>query len=309
MSDRTLRTAGIAAVAAALWLGSALPAAAEEYGTPTAISAVSTPEAIPFGTDWVVQYTVMQDDDWGVPAGSGSLDVYVEGVAGAYAADLPVLPGGVVFFAQPDAQPLLPAGDHRVTAVFTPFAGTYLASSQTSEPIVLTVTPLVIEPGFTITGGPSADDSRAVRLTMGPSAAQGPAPAGTWSIRVRDEADREVFAAMVPQSADERTLSVPLDAVWEHGADYRVSVEFLADPAIAGGIVSSSMPDRTFSTPEQGLAEVLGEPVPMPLPALVGAAAGLVLLVLAAAALPVLLHRRRVAAAPQAEPQAEAHPV
>jgi len=54
-------------------------------------------------------------------ASQGTVDVYIAGIAGAWATGLPVNADGSVYVAQPVAQPLLPAGTYSLSAIFVQF--------------------------------------------------------------------------------------------------------------------------------------------------------------------------------------------
>src|SRR5688500_4922531 len=104
-ASRQLLAAAIGGSALAiLSLGLATPASAA-VGTQITFDEASANVA--FGSDWIVELTVIASDYGPLVGSAGTVSIFVEGIAGAYAEGMPIFPGGASFFAQPDAQPAL----------------------------------------------------------------------------------------------------------------------------------------------------------------------------------------------------------
>lgn len=290
-----------AALAGALALAAVAVASDAAHGAEGQATTTNfaTPSLAPiaFGDDWLAEATIILSST-GAPVAStdGTVDVYVSGLAGAYATGVPIQAGGTVYLSQPDAQPPLAAGSYNLSAVFVPAPGSNFITSQTIAPLALTVDPLdavpaarVVEPD--VPGGvPSVELS----ITGSYVESKQAAPAGDWSVRViSPTGDEDVFTTAIAQPVDPAPLLVPIDSELRPGVDYMVVAEFIPAATLAGGLTVTPIPEITLSTPPAGAFDWAVAPVALPLPALIAAALALLLLVIAAGLVPLLTHRSR----------------
>lgn len=255
----------------------------------------------PFGSDWLL--TVAVSPVGGGVANSvgptdGTLSVLVDGAP--FIAELPVNPGGLAFIAQPASAHPLPAGDHEITAVFTPTAGGEYGASRTGLTTTLTITPLSVTPIVEIV---TAADEVAVPTVRTSFAGEyvtelGAPPAGEWRVTVTNDAGDEVFsqtARQPTQSADGEIdpLDLPITARLDSGATYSVDTEFVADSSIATGLTFDAPEPLALMTADLTIAEKLVEPVAMPLWAIIALIAAPLVALLTVVALGLALRRRR----------------
>ena len=213
-----------------------------------------SPVTATFGSDWYTSAVVRMPIEGGsipVPSAQGTVDVFVQGIAEPWATGLPIAADGSVYIAQPVAQPLLPAGTHNITATFVPSAGGYLAGSQTSTPIQVTITPytlagtidVVSEPGATYPTVRGSLDGSWVDEMRG-------SPAGTWTFSVADPEGEPVFGAEVPVAQGQTgPTALELAAVFEPDQTYTVSGTFSPVAEIAGGLTVEDVADVAYSRP------------------------------------------------------------
>lgn len=311
MSRRSGST--IARIGAASLLGVVLatvlavsPAAADE---PSTIEFDSASESVEFGSNWVVTLTIDGPDYITVDTPSGTVEVLVEGIAGAFATDVPIYRGGVVYLSQPTDVALLGAGEHRLTAIFHPAAGSGLVSSQTPTPFVLTVAPLALTATATVVddsldpGAPylELDTSGAFVEALG-------SPAGQWTIAVTDGSN-QVLARTVDQSAGATEPErVSLADVIRPGRTYAIETTFEPESEAASGATLTGPEPISYTVPAASPIEFLTTAVALPWWLL----ALLVLAVLGSIAwLIVVIVRgrpRAIPAAPSAEPDSERLP-
>ncbi len=284
MSDHRVRGvvtgAGLIAMLAVL-----LPAPAYATGvstTKTTVTAVGSTD-FAYGSDWVVAAHVSRIDSKETVTGAeGTIDVYADGGAAAVAAGLPIQADGTAYVTQSTA-PLLAAGPHTLTAVFHPSTDSTLASSQTAQPLAISILPLTIDPTAALDGW--GDEAGTISLDMtGTYLTAFGVPAGTWTVSVQSATGDVAGTQTIAQAIGaELPLVVPVDATLERGEDYTVTTDFTPDTAIVGGVTLSAIPAMTASTQVVTVAETFGTPVELDLPviALFVLAAVLILGVLA----------------------------
>lgn len=305
MSRSTL-TRALAVVGAAIILSfTAVPSSASAAAA-TSISFVSADATTAaFDSDWVIALTVAREAPTGpVQPGEGTVDVYLDGIAGIYAAGLPIQAGGTVYFAQPTGQPLLAAGTYSVRAIFNPQGGSDLTTSQTAKPVDLTISPLALTATVSAVMDASVSEQPTITAALSGAAvdAFGGAPAGTWSFTVTGPDSEAVFTREVAQQQGSTSpVVLSMDAELAHGTEYALASSFAPHPSLAGGLVVEGPAQTSFVSASATLTERLVAPVPVEW-WMVGAA-GVLLFVLVAVTiwLGVLTSRRRPSAAAEAE--------
>jgi hypothetical protein len=294
----THRFAGLVAVIAVLSMVN--PLAAEAGETPTSIAFAKTaPLSVAFGSPWVIALTVSATGPYGVPAldeSSGTVDVFIEGIPGAYASKVPVQAGGVVFFSQPLKQPLLGAGTYSVSAIFTPSGGSGLGTSQTAAPTTLIITPLAVAAKVSVAAS-SSEPVITAELTGEYRDTTGTVPPGVWTFKVtKADSTESVFDRTVLQQSAPDKILVTIDSKLAAGSDFVVSSTFTPVSELAPGLTVTAPGDSTFRTPDATFLEILGSPVLLPVWAWILAA--IVFLALTASLVVVIVRQRRKPTAP-----------
>lgn len=281
-----MKAPGLIAAAAALGivLASAPLAASQAHAeTPTSVTfATDAITVAEFGADWVVELAVSHQYDYcyddcgpGNPGSStaaaptaGTVDVYLSGIGGAFAKDLPIQTDGTVYFAQPLDQPLLAAGAYGVTAIFNPALGSNLASSQTSAAATLEITALELVAGLDVTIDPAISTHPVVTLDFTGDwlKSRGGAPAGVWTVAVTTTAPSKVlFETSVAQKSGSTTpVLVEIPARLADETTYSVSATFTPVESIAGGIQLKNPSPASFTTPGTTFTELVATRVPVP---------------------------------------------
>ena len=257
-------------LAAASTLLIATPAHADTL-TSTYFVGERTVEA-PFGSDWLLTVAV---NPVGVAVADsvgptdGTIEVLVDGAA--FVDGLPVNPGGLAYIAQPVTAPLLAAGEHEITAVFTPEPGGEYRTSVTRFTTTLTITPLGVTPFVEIVTAADEVAVPTVRTSFSGAYVDelGAPPAGEWQVTVLDDTGDEVFsqAARQPTESADGTidpLDIPITARLDSGATYSVDTQFVADASVASGVSFDNAEPLDLVTADLSLAEKLVEPVGVP---------------------------------------------
>jgi hypothetical protein len=293
---------GFGAVLAVLGSVLATPAAAFAEEATTIEFVDAGPTMTDFASPWTLELVVTAPPASGehgyneTNPESGTVDVYVDGIAGVYASGLPIQADGVAYFAQPATQPLLAAGTHTIRAIFNPLAGSRLLSSQTTVPATLTINSLTVEASVTARMDASVAEAPIVTgsLSGGFVDAYGGPPAGIWTFTTRDDEGEIVFATAVAQeglSNDPVQIIVPTKLARD--AEFTVESVYTPDPSLAAGLAVTQAPTARFTSAAASFAELLVTPVPAPGWAIVLAGAILLLMIAATSWLAVVLVRRR----------------
>ena len=306
---KRVRLARAGAVIAAAALGTTLlfmPTAASAAVVTTVNFETEGPVTVAFGENWFLRLSVTSTYDEGptlrLGPNDGTVDVYFSGIGGVFAASLPIQPDGIVYVSQPTTQPILPAGEYQVTAIYNPAPGGYYDSSQTATPLAFTVTALEVNPTVEIVNDAAVSELPVITASLsGPYVdATGGAPAGTWHFIVTGADDQTVFDSnfALAQGSTE-PLRVEIDSKLEKGESYKVVSAFTPVDELAGGLIVGDVSDSEFQTASGTFGEAITAPVPMPL--WLSIVLLLLLLGLAAAAIVVgikLAGRSAVATAP-----------
>jgi len=250
----TIGTFGLTAIAAE-------PAHADS--TP-AIAFNAQEVTTPFGGDWLVEVHLTAPEGWAAAdAAWGTVDIQLDDVPGTYSAGLPIVRGGVVYFARPASAPLLPAGEHRATAVFRP-STPGLLETQTAAPLVITVTPLALSPELEMIDVPGDARSPYAELSLkGEYVASLGTPAGSWSLTAeRDGA--ELLQTTVEVEAGEGPATVSLSEFTKPGTTVVVRAEFTPDAAVSPGVEATTTSEREIVTPALTPAEWLSRAIAVP---------------------------------------------
>jgi hypothetical protein len=272
--NRIALTRGVALAAAAV-LGLAtllVPSVATAAGTTTITFTDTAPIEVPFGDAWLVTLEVdaVYPDGPTLHLGpqDGTVDVYLSGVAGVFAAGLAIQPDGKVYVSQPSAAALLPAGTYDVSAIYNPAPGWYYGSSQTPAPLTLTVTPLDATPSVEV--GTDLGVSSFPVITASLSGTyideHHGAPAGTWAFTVNDADGKTVYETEVAQpNGGTDPIRVEITSKLAKGGQYVVTSTFAPVEELAGGVVVAPIQDSVFQTPSGGFGDVIGAGVPLPI--------------------------------------------
>ena len=273
MSRRTLGRVGAAIAATVLGAMLAMvPSAASAGVVATVEFETEGPVTVAFGDQWFLRLSVSSSYDEGptlrLGPNDGTVDVYFSGIAGAFATALPIQPDGLVYVSQPAAQPLLPAGEYQVTAIYNPSPGGYYDSGQTATPLDFTVTGFETTPKVEIVNDAAVSERPVITASLSGSYvdATGGAPAGTWHFIVTDTDDQPVFDSNFAQAqGSTEPLRVEIDSKLEKGASYKVVSAFTPVDELAGGVTVGSISDVVFQTPGGTFGESITAPVPMPI--------------------------------------------
>lgn len=269
------RRVGAVAAAFATTLGAvliALPTSASAAVSTTVAFESTDPVTVAFGENWNLTLSVSSTYDEGptvrlLPT-DGTVDVYFSGIAGPFAAGLPIQPDGLVYVSQPANQPLLSAGEYEVSAIFNPAPGAYYGSSQTATPLSFTVTALEAKPAVEVVYDASVSERPVITATIAGSyvEASGGAPAGTWRFVVANSAGEPVFDEELAQlHGATEPLRVEIDSKLARGETYSVTSTFTPVDELAGGLIVADITDAEFQTPGGTFGEALTGIVPMPL--------------------------------------------
>ena len=265
---------GVAAMAAAV-LGAAvlLVPTSASAGVVTSIQfETSGPVSVAFGEEWQLALSVDSQYEEG-PAlrllpSDGTVDVYLTGIGGAFASGLAIQPDGLVYVSQPLSQPLLPAGEYEVSAIYNPAPGGYYDTSQTTATLKLTVTSLAVNPKVEVVNDPAVSERPVITASLSGSylEATGGAPAGTWHFVVTDADGQPVFDENIAQAQGAtEPLRIEVDSKLEKGGSYAVASSFTPVDELAGGLTVGEISDSVFQTPSGTFAEAITAPVPVPL--------------------------------------------
>jgi len=292
--------------------GLGLPAAsatAVGSDTPTTTTfAGEKSQTVPFGADWVFEVRVDANVDYDglhVDPNDGTIDIIVSGQPDDFATDLPLYPGGLSYFSQPDTQPLLAPGKYTITAIFTPSVSGDYASSKTKTTASLTITELTLSPTVEVITDAAIVTEPTVRTAFSGTFLEttGAPPAGTWTVTATDESGATAFERTVEQptqSADGPVgpLDIPISGELEPGETYTVNAVFTPATYLAAGLTFDNVEAQTFTTAPPTVAEILSEPLALPLWALVSIGG----LLVAALVLVIVLALRRPRRARVIEP-------
>lgn len=256
--------------AGALTIGVA--GAAQAADVPTTIVFTTEPAtAATFGSDWELAVRVTSELNGQpviVSSSDGTVDFLVEGEPGAYVDDAKIYPGGVAYFTQPSTVDPLGVGEHTVTAVFTPAAGSDFVTSKTKKSVMLSITALTITPSVSIVDDPAVVSVPTVRTSIAGSFVEenGAPPSGTWTVTGTDSSGAEAFtiSADQPTQAAEGSvgvLDIPIESELEPGETFTVTAVFAPDASVAPGLEFEDAAAATFTTRELTAAEVLSSRV------------------------------------------------
>lgn len=265
---------GVAAIAAVVMAGAVLlvPSAASAAVVTTIAFETAGPVSVNFGDDWYLRLSVTSTYEEGptlrlLPA-DGTVDVYVSGIGGTFAAGLPIEPDGLVYVAQPLNQPLLPAGEYEFSAIYNPAPGGYYGTSQTATPLKFTVTALSVNPKVEVVNDAAVSERPVITASLSGSYVdeREGAPAGTWRFVVTSADDQPVFDEEFAQAeGSTEPLRVEIDSKLAKGASYTVVSSFTPVDELVGGITLGETPDAVFETPGGTFGEAVTANVAVPL--------------------------------------------
>jgi hypothetical protein len=254
-------------------LGVIIAPTAASAASPTSIGFETPgPVEVDFAQDWLLVLTVSAVFGEGASAPlstrDGTVDVYLSGIEGVFAPALPIQSDGRVYVSQPAAQALLPAGTYNARAVFSPVAGGGYSSSQTVDPIVLTIAPTKVAATVEVLFDPSVSERPII--SAGLEGASGTslegAPAGTWHFTLIGVTKDVIFEtdAAQPHGATD-ALRIEVTSPLLRNEPYTLRSTFTPVAELAGGVTVEPIPDATFETSGDSASELLNSPAPIPL--------------------------------------------
>jgi hypothetical protein len=231
------------------------------------------PGTVDFGDDWSLVLRVEgQEGSTNIPLRDtdGTVDIYVSGVSGIFAEDLPIQVGGFVYVSQPDDQPLLATGDYEFSAIFNPGKGVYFESAKTKKSASLTVSPLSVLPGATVEPNAAGAEGAVITASLSGSYVEkrGGAPAGTWTFSIFPSGGEQTatWTQDVGQAAGAtEPMVVPVTAELDPGMSYTLSTSFTPVSDIATGVTVSPVDSQSFTTPGGGFGGAITSTVPVAL--------------------------------------------
>lgn len=257
-------TAGFVAVLALLGLQLAVAAAPASAEGSQITFVTASPVQTAFGGNWNVQLSTRYvfQPSVAIPADQASVDVYLSGIDGIFAAHLPIQADGSVYVSQ-SAAATLPPGEYQMTAVLVPVPGSFVEGSQTTTPLVLSVSSYSVDADISIDQGSVADGEPVIEARLSGQFVDTTeaVPAGTWAFTVEGRGDTVVEAEVAQDAGDDEALRYAITEKLDKGVDYTVSATFTPVDALAAGLDVTQPDDVTFHTPDGGL----GDPVPYPL--------------------------------------------
>lgn len=274
-----MKTLGVTlAVVSVLLAGAAVagPASAATQIT----NASPTPVVAEFADPWLIELQVASVGEDFVPTvgeSSGTVDVFIEQVAGTFLEDLTLQADGRVFVTQPPDQPWLAPGTYDLRAVFTPAASTGLEIAQVRIPGAITITPIDLTATVAVETGAAAVTVPTVTISMATTGEQArdSLPPGVWNLSVREAADDEVLLTrQVVQTSALDPLVVELSEELRPGVEHVLSTEFVPVAEYAPGVTVAGTGEVEFRTAAQDLGQLLVTPVDVPIWALVLAIVG-----------------------------------
>lgn len=270
-SSRGIATSAIIALGAAVLALIGAPSAAVAANPTTVVFAPADPVTVQFGDEWVIKVAVDTTNEWTptapVQPSGGTIDIYLKGFAGPYAAGLPIQPDGIAYFAQPVDQPLLAAGDHELTAIFVPSGGSGLATSQTAAPLLLTVTSVPVTTAVAVEQDAAVSRYPIITARLGGDYVDrlGGAPSGTWSFAVTDSKGEVVFDEDFAQKQSSvEPLRVEITSRLDAGETFTVASQFIPVDELAAGLEVTKTPTKTFTTPGSTFADVVSTRLAFP---------------------------------------------
>ncbi|MEO8262167.1 MAG: hypothetical protein ABI566_06310 [Pseudolysinimonas sp.] len=267
MTARNVRVRVAAAAGAVLGLLGlqltigAVPASAE--GSQIAFVTAS-PVQTAFGGNWNVQLSTRFafQPSVAIPADQATVDVFLSGIEGTFATHLPIQPDGSVYVSQ-SAATTLPPGEYQMTATLVPVPGSFVEGSQTTTPLVLTITSYAVDAEISIDQGSVADGEPVIeaRLSGQFVEATEAVPAGTWAFTVAAKGDTVLEAEVAQDAGNDDVLRYAITEKLDKGVDYTVSASFMPVDALAAGLEVTQPDDVTFHTPDGGLADPVAYPL------------------------------------------------
>lgn len=270
-SRRALAASTVVALAAAVLAVTTAPSAAIAADPTTVVFSPAEPVTVQFAENWVITVEVESSNDWTptarVQTADGTVDIYLAGFAGPYAAGLPVQPDGVAYFAQPADKPLLAAGDHELTAVFVPSGGSGLATSQTTAPLRLSVAASQVTTAVSVDQDAAVSKYPIITAKLGGDYVDrvGGGPSGTWSFEVTSSKGEVVFDEdfAQKQSSDD-PLRVEITSRLGAGETFTVASRFSPVEELAVGLEVAAPPTTTFTTPGTTFADAISTRLAFP---------------------------------------------
>jgi hypothetical protein len=284
-------TAAVAALVGLQLAAGAGPASAE----PSQITFVTaSPVQTAFGGNWSVQLSTRFSAlaTLPIPSDQATVDVFLSGINTAFATHLPIQPDGSVYVSQSATTPLAP-GDYQMTAQLVPVTGSYVEGSQTTTPLVLTISAYAVDARLSVDAASVAAGEPVVEAALSGQFVDttGAVPAGTWAFTVTSRGATVLETEVAQDAGAKDALRYAITEKLAKGQDFEVSGKFTPVDALAAGLEVTQPSDVTFHTPDGSLAD----PIPYPLWLLIVTCLVPLLLAATVIVLTVLIGKRRTA--------------
>ena len=265
---RSATLLGLLAVVLGLQLAVGVAPASADVGTSIEFTSAS-PVQVAFGENWVIQATtqaIYLDGAFPGTTGLGTVDVFLSGIAEPFSTGLPIQLDGTVYITQPAGKATLPAGDYQMTAVLHASSASGLDDSETTTPLAFSVKAFGVAASVSADATTLADEPvLEARLAGEYVDATGGAPGGTWTFTVSDGGETVLDTEVAQEPGAKEPLRYPISEELDDGTEYRVVSTFTPVEALAGGLQVEQPADTTFRTPDGGIGDTLGAPIPFPL--------------------------------------------
>lgn len=231
----------------------------------TQISFVTTsPVQTAFGGNWNVQLSARYAFQTSVPIPpeQATVDVYLSGIAAPFATHLPIQPDGSVYVSQATTT-TLPPGEYQMTAQLVPVPGGFVEGSQTTTPLILTISSYAVDADIEVDDASLAAGEPIIEARLSGQFVDTTeaVPAGTWAFTVTSGSKTVLETEVAQEAGTDDALRYAITEKLDKGANYKVVATFTPVEALAAGLEVSQPSDVTFHMPDGGL----GDPIPYPL--------------------------------------------
>jgi hypothetical protein len=254
----------------------------------------ASPVQTAFGGNWSVQLAARFGDQTTVPipADQATVDVYLSTSSTPFATHLPIQPDGSVYVSpSATATPLAP-GEYQLTAQLVPVPGSYVDATQTTSPLVLSISAYSVDARITVDDASVAAGEPVIEARLSGQFVETTeaVPAGSWAFTVSAGGSTVLEDEVAQDAGAVDVLRYAIPGKLDKGVDYTVSAEFTPIESLAAGLEVTQPQVVTFRTPDGGL----GDPIPYPLWLLIITALVPLALAVAVSVLTVQIGRRRL---------------
>jgi hypothetical protein len=189
------------------------------------------------------------------------------------------------------ATPLAP-GEYQLTAQLVPVPGSYVDATQTTSPLVLSISAYSVDARITVDDASVAAGEPVIEARLSGQFVETTeaVPAGSWAFTVSAGGSTVLEDEVAQDAGAADVLRYAIPGKLDKGVDYTVSAEFTPIESLAAGLEVTQPQNVTFRTPDGGL----GDPIPYPLWLLIITALVPLALAVAMIVLTVQIGRRRL---------------